>query len=139
MPPETGLYAALLPAVVGILWGSSPLLGVGPVALTSLLVFGSLAPLAPPGTGSWVVLAIWLSLYAGAIQLLLGVYRLGRIANVVSQPVIVGFINAAAILIMVSQLPALLGVSHLPIGDLDMILQVLAPSTAWLTARPLTQ
>ncbi|MFZ3289355.1 MAG: SulP family inorganic anion transporter [Telluria sp.] len=134
MPPETGLYAALLPAVVGILWGSSPLLGVGPVALTSLLVFGSLTPLAPPGTGSWVVLAIWLSLYAGAIQFLLGAYRLGRIANVVSQPVIVGFINAAAILIMVSQLPALLGVSHLPIGDLDMILQVLAPSTAWLTA-----
>jgi SulP family sulfate permease len=133
MPPHTGLYAALLPAVVGILWGSSPLLGVGPAALTSLLVFGSLSPLAPPGTVSWVVLAIWLSLYAGAIQFLLGAYRVGRIANVVSQPVIVGFINAAAILIMLSQLPALLGVPHLPLVEMDHLLQVVVPSTVLLT------
>jgi SulP family sulfate permease len=133
MPPETGLYAALLPSIVGILWGSSPLLGVGPAALTSLLVFGSLSPLASPGTTSWVILAIWLSLYAGAIQFLLGAYRLGRIANVVSQPVIVGFINAAAILIMLSQLPALLGVPYMSIADIGNILQIIVPSTVLLT------
>ncbi|GIZ50825.1 SulP family inorganic anion transporter [Noviherbaspirillum aridicola] len=109
MPAETGLYAALLPAIVGILWGSAPLLAVGPVALTSLLTFGSLAPLAEPGSAKWVGLAIWLSLYAGLIQFLLGAFRLGRIASLVSQPVMTGFINAAAIIIIVSQLPALTG------------------------------
>ncbi|MDB5770542.1 MAG: hvsT, partial [Burkholderia sp.] len=99
MPPQTGLYAALLPSVIGILWGSSALLAVGPVALTSLLVFGSLSSLATPGSAEWVTLAIWLALYAGLIQLLLGVFRLGRIADLVSQPVVTGFINAAAIII----------------------------------------
>jgi SulP family sulfate permease len=110
MPPQTGLYAALLPAVIGILWGSSALLAVGPVALTSLLVFGSLSSLAAPGTPDWVALAIWLSLYAGAIQALLGVFKLGRIAHLVSLPVVTGFINAAAVIIIISQLPALLGI-----------------------------
>lgn len=118
MPAETGLYAALLPSIVGILWGSSALLAVGPVALTSLLTFGSLTPLATPGTAEWVGLAIWLSLYAGLIQFALGVFRFGRIANLVSQPVMVGFINAAAIIIIFSQLPALLGVAGLSPGTL---------------------
>ena len=111
MPPETGLYAALLPGVIGILWGSSALLAVGPVALTSLLTFGSLAPLAVPGSTHWVVLAMWLAMYAGMIQFAIGALRLGEIASLVSQPVVLGFINAAAIIIVVSQLPALLGVT----------------------------
>lgn len=109
MPLQTGLYAALLPSVIGILWGSSALLAVGPVALTSLLSFGSLAPLAAPGSAEWVALAIWLSIYAGCIQFLLGAFRLGRIADIVSQPVVTGFINAAALIIIISQLPALFG------------------------------
>lgn len=113
MPPETGLYAALLPAIVGILWGSSGLLAVGPVALTSLLTFGSLSPLAAPGSSAWIGLAIWLSIYSGLIQFALGAFRLGRISNLVSQPVMVGFINAAAIIILVSQLPGLIGVTSL--------------------------
>ncbi|HNE02363.1 MAG TPA: SulP family inorganic anion transporter, partial [Plasticicumulans sp.] len=53
MPAQTGLYAALLPAVVGCLWGSSPLLAAGPVALTSLLSFGALQPFAAPGSSGW--------------------------------------------------------------------------------------
>lgn len=109
MPPQTGLYAALLPSLIGILWGSSALLAVGPVALTSLLVFGTLTPLASQGSGEWIALAIWLSLYSGVIQFFLGVFKLGGISSLVSQPVITGFINAAAIIIIVSQLPALLG------------------------------
>ena len=111
MPPETGLYAALLPAVIGVLWGSSALLAVGPVALTSLLTFGSLAPLAAPGSAHWVVLAMWLALYAGMIQFAIGALRLGEIASLVSQPVVLGFINAAAIIIVVSQVPALMGIT----------------------------
>jgi SulP family sulfate permease len=111
MPPHTGLYAALLPSIVGMLWGSSPLLAVGPVALTSILVFGSLSSLAAPETGEWIALAIWLALYSGLFQLLLGVFRMGSIANLVSLPVVNGFISAAAVIIMLSQLPQLLGVS----------------------------
>lgn len=117
MPPQTGLYAALLPSIIGILWGSSALLAVGPVALTSLLTFGSLAPLATPGSSQWVTLAIWLALYAGCIQFLMGACRVGRIADIVSQPVVTGFINAAAIIIIVSQLPALLGI-HFSLDNL---------------------
>jgi len=110
MPPETGLYAALIPGIIGTLWGSSALLATGPVALTSLLVAGSLYPLAQAGSVQWVELAIWLSLYAGVIQFLLGAFSMGRVVNLVSQPVVTGFINAAAIIIIVSQLPALLGI-----------------------------
>ena len=116
MPPETGLYAALLPCVVGLLWGSAVLLAVGPVALTSILVFGSLAPIAVPGSAQWVALAIWLALYSGLMQFLLGAFRMGRIADLVSQPVVTGFISAAAIIIILSQVPGLTGVSLHPIA-----------------------
>lgn len=114
MPPQTGLYAALLPSVVGMLWGSSVLLAVGPVALTSILVFGSLAPMATPGSAQWVAMAIWLALYSGVIQFLLGAFQMGKIADLVSQPVVTGFINAAAIIIILSQLPGLLGIGFHP-------------------------
>lgn len=134
MPPQTGLYAALLPAVIGILWGSSALLAVGPVALSSLLVFGSLSPLAAPGSGEWVALAIWLSLYSGIIQFFLGAFRLGQIANLVSQPVVTGFINAAAIIILISQLPDLFGLpdffSTNFVNEIDRLVAI--PSTTLL-------
>lgn len=123
MPAATGLYAALLPSVIGILWGSSALLAVGPAALTSLLVFGSLSPMAAPASMQWVTLAIWLSIYTGAIQFALGAFRLGRLSNLVSQPVIIGFINAAAIIIMMSQLPALIGVPDLFVSDFGKVVQ----------------
>lgn len=114
MPPHTGLYAALLPSIVGMLWGSSALLAVGPVALTSILVFGSLSSMATPGSTEWVALAIWLALYSGMIQFLLGVFRMGKTAYLVSQPVVTGFINAAAVIIILSQLPRLLGADVFP-------------------------
>lgn len=109
MPPQTGLYAALLPAVVGALWGSSPLLAAGPVALTSLLTFGALQPFAAPASPGWIAAAVWLALYAGLFQCALGALRLGAIANLVSGPTLAGFIHAAALIIIASQLPALLG------------------------------
>jgi len=113
MPAATGLYAALIPTLVGVLWGSSALLAVGPAALSSLLVFGSLSSHAVPASAQWVTLAIWLSLYAGLFQFLLGAFRLGRLSNLVSQPVIIGFINAAALIIMASQVPTLIGIPDL--------------------------
>ncbi|WP_293776679.1 SulP family inorganic anion transporter [uncultured Oxalicibacterium sp.] len=113
MPAATGLYASLIPALVGVLWGSSALLAVGPAALSSLLVFGSLTPLAVPASAQWVTLAIWLAIYSGLFQFLLGAFRLGRLSNLVSQPVIIGFINAAALIIMASQIPTLIGIPDL--------------------------
>ncbi len=109
MPLVTGIYAALLPALVAVLWSSSTRLGVGPTALTSLLVGASLTGLAEPGSAHWVALAVWLALMSGALQLILGVARFGWLLNLVSSPVLTGFTQAAAILIMLSQLPAMLG------------------------------
>jgi len=110
MPPITGLYASLIPAVLGILWGSCNLLGAGPTALTSMLVAGSLAGMAMVASPRWVELAIWLALLAGGMQILLGVLRLGTIVNFLSGPVIGAFTQAAAVLILLSQLPGMLGV-----------------------------
>ncbi len=67
MPPVTGLYAALLPGIVGALFGSSSLLAVGPVALTSLLTFAALQPLAATGSPEWIAMAIWLAIYSDAV------------------------------------------------------------------------
>ncbi|MNR79329.1 putative sulfate transporter [compost metagenome] len=136
MPAATGLYAALLPSVIGILWGSSALLAVGPAALTSLLVFGSLAPMAAPASMQWVTLAIWLSIYTGVFQFMLGAFRLGRLSNLVSQPVIIGFINAAALIIMMSQIPALIGVPDLFVADIVKVLTRVtdAPGSVLMTS-----
>lgn len=109
MPPVTGLYAALLPGIVGALFGSSSLLAVGPVALTSLLTFSSLQPLADAGSPQWVAMAVWLAVYSGLMQLAMGIFRMGVLANLVSNPVVQGFVNAAAVIIIVSQIPSLLG------------------------------
>ncbi|MDO4592627.1 MAG: SulP family inorganic anion transporter [Comamonadaceae bacterium] len=109
MPLVTGIYAALLPSLVAVLWGASPRLGVGPTALTSLLIGTSLAGMAEPGSAQWVTLAAWLALMAGAVQWLLGALRGGWLVNLVTSPVLNGFTQAAGILILLSQLPDLLG------------------------------
>jgi len=110
LPAYYGLYAAFLPVAVAALWGSSHQLGTGPVAVVSLLTASSLAVLAAPGSPDFVALAIMLALLVGVIQLLLGVFKLGVIVNFLSHPVIVGFTNAAAIIIGLSQVSKLFGV-----------------------------
>jgi SulP family sulfate permease len=109
MPLVTGVYAALFPALIAVLFSSSARLSVGPTALTSLLVGASLAPLAVPGSREWVALAVWLTLLSGGMQLLLGVARFGWLLRLVNSPVLMGFTQGAAVLITLSQLPALLG------------------------------
>ena len=116
MPLVTGVYAAFIPALVAVLWSASPRLSVGPTALTSLLVAASLHGLAQPGSAGWVMLAVWLALISGAMQLALGAGKFGWILNLVSSPVLAGFTQAATVLIIVSQLPALLGLQGTP-GD----------------------
>jgi SulP family sulfate permease len=110
LPPYYGLYAAFLPVMVAALWGSSNQLGTGPVAVVSLLTASSLAPFAATGSEHYIALAIMLSLLVGVVQLGLGVFKLGVIVNFLSHPVIVGFTNAAALIIGLSQINKLIGV-----------------------------
>jgi SulP family sulfate permease len=110
LPPYYGLYAAFLPVMVAAMWGSSNQLGTGPVAVASLLTASSLAPLAAPGSDQFVTLAIMLALLVGIVQLGLGVFKLGVVVNFLSHPVIVGFTNAAAMIIGLSQVNKLIGV-----------------------------
>ena len=109
MPPERGLLAATLPPLAAALLASSPYLQTGPVALTSLMTFGALSTLAVPGSDEYVALGILLALVIGAVRLGIGVLGVGRIAYVMSPPVITGFVAAAAVLIVASQIPTLVG------------------------------
>jgi SulP family sulfate permease len=117
MPLVTGIYASLLPALVAVLWSASTRLSVGPTALSSLLVGSAFLGLAEPGSAQWVTLAVWLALLSGALQIVLGLGRFGWLLNLVSAPVLTGFTQAAAILILLSQLPALIGL-HGPLAKL---------------------
>jgi len=111
MPPYYGLYAALIPTVIGALFGSSAQLSTGPVAMTSILTAASVAPLATRGTDPYIAYVVLLALISGILQVAFGVLRLGVILNFLSHPVLMGFINAAAIIIGLSQLPTLLGMT----------------------------
>lgn len=113
MPAYYGLYASFLPVIVGAMWGSSQQLATGPVAMVSLLTGSALAQFASPGTEQFIAYAILLALLVGLMQLALGLFRLGAIINFLSHPVIVGFTNAAAIIIALTQVNKLLG---LPLG-----------------------
>ncbi len=125
MPLITGLYASLLPALVSTLWGGTSRLSVGPTALSCLLIAASLQGMAQPASAEWVVLAVWLALLSGLLQLGLGLLRAGWLVNMISAPVMAGFTQAAGFLIMGSQLPAMLGL-HGPLGSL-----LVQPQFAW--------
>ena len=109
MPLITGIYASLLPALIAVLFSSSVRLSVGPTALTCLLISASLSGLAAPGSAQWIALAVWLALLSGLLQIVLGFARFGWLLNLVNSPVLMAFTQAAAVLIIASQLPALLG------------------------------
>ncbi len=109
MPAYTGLYAVALPAVGAALFVSSPYLQTGPVATTSLLTLGVLSAIAVPGDANYVVLAALLAVVVGAVRILVGLMGLGGVAYLLAQPVLMGFMSAAAILITFSQLPTALG------------------------------
>jgi SulP family sulfate permease len=128
MPLVTGLYATFLPMLAAVLFSASTRLSVGPSALSSVLVGASLVGLAAPGSASWVALAVWLALLAGTLQLVVGLTRSAWVLNLVSSPVLAGFSQAAALLIIASQLPALIGLEgplaqllHAPKLDLQAL------------------
>jgi len=118
VPPQYGLYASVVPAILGILFGSSLLLSTGPVAMTSLLTAASVGALLPAGTEQFYAYVTLLALLSGIFQLGFGVARAGILLSLVSHPVLMGFINAAALIIAMSQLPALLGISTRESGHL---------------------
>lgn len=109
LPPVFGLYAALIPQVVYGILGTSRQLSVGPVAMDSLLVASGLGALSLSGIDEYVSMAIFLALFMGTIQFVLGMIRMGFLVNFLSKPVISGFTSAAALIIGLSQLKHLLG------------------------------
>ena len=111
LPPYYGLYAAFLPPMVAVAFGSSHQLATGPVAIVSLLTAAALEPIAVAGSDAFVAYAVLLALMVGLFQLALGALRLGVLVNFLSHPVVIGFTNAAAIIIATSQLGKLFGVS----------------------------
>lgn len=134
LPPEAGLYASVAPLVLYALFGTSRVLAVGPVAVVSLMTAAAISDLGPLGIAPWAI-AITLAFLSGTILLLMGVLRLGFLANFLSHPVISGFITASGLLIAASQLKTIMGVSaeghHF--FDLMQSLLVQSPQTHQLT------
>lgn len=110
LPPEAGIYASIVPIVLYTLFGTSRALAVGPVAVVSLMTAAAIGEVAQAGTAGYAVAALTLAGLSGVMLLLLGIFRLGFLANFLSHPVIAGFITASGILIAVSQLRHILGI-----------------------------
>ncbi len=122
LPPVFGLYAALVPQIIYAMMGTSRQLSVGPVAMDSLLVASGLAALNLSGIDEYLSMAIFLAFFMGLIQIILGLLRMGFLVNFLSKPVISGFTSAAAIIIGLSQLKYLLGVSFESSNKIHLII-----------------
>ena len=110
LPPVVGLYASILPLVAYALFGTSRTLAVGPVAVLSLMTASAASAVAAQGTAEYVEAAITLAALSGILLAVLGFLRLGFLANLLSHPVISGFITASGILIATSQIKHILGI-----------------------------
>ena len=128
MPPEHGLYASTFALIVAAPFASSPYLQTGPVAVTAVLTFGALEALATPASPDYVELALLLAVLVGAVRLAVGLLRGGAIAYLMSRPMLIGFMPAAAIFIAASQLPTGLG-ADAPDGSV-------LGQAAWTIAHP---
>lgn len=122
LPPVIGLYASTVPLLIYALFGTSRQLAVGPVAMVSLLVLAGVSTLAEAGTDQYISLVLLLMLMIGVIQFLMGMLKLGFIVNFLSRAVISGFTSGAAIIIGLSQLKHLLGISLEADKDVFLIL-----------------
>jgi SulP family sulfate permease len=110
LPPQVGLYASIAPLLLYAALGSSRVLAVGPVAVVSLMTATAIGDLAQAGSAHYWTLAITLAFVSGAMLLLMGLLRLGFLANFLSHPVISGFITASALLIAAGQLKVILAI-----------------------------
>ena len=110
LPPEAGLYASIAPILLYAVFGTSRALAVGPVAVVSLMTAAALGNIADQGTMGYAVAALTLALLSGVMLLVMGVFKLGFLANFLSHPVISGFITASGVIIAASQIKHLLGI-----------------------------
>lgn len=110
LPPEVGLYASMLPIIAYALFGTSRTLAVGPVAVVSLMTLAAASNIGEPGSAEFIAAALVLAFLSGLILILMGVLRLGFLANLLSHPVVSGFITASGIIIATSQLKSIFGI-----------------------------
>lgn len=126
LPPEVGLYASVAPLVLYAVLGSSRVLAVGPVAVVSLMTAAAVGEHAAAGTHAYWQVAITLAFLSGGMLLLMGLLRLGFLANFLSHPVISGFISASGLLIAASQMKTILGVKVEGHNFVELLLGLLA-------------
>lgn len=124
LPPQMGLYAAIIGAIIGALWGSSNQMHTGPANAISLLIASSLTAVVLPGTQQYVVAAGVMAVMVGVFQLGMGLVRLGMLVNFVSHSVIVGFASGAGVLIAIKQLHPLLGLESGGSGTIGTVTNV---------------
>lgn len=110
LPPEFGLYTAMITSIIAAFWGASTTMVSGPTTAISAVVFAALVPFATPGSADYIMLALGLTIMVGAIQLTAGFARLGGLISFISHSVIVGFTSAAALLIVASQIGPSIGI-----------------------------
>jgi SulP family sulfate permease len=130
MPPEYGLYAAMVPAIIAALFGSSFHLVSGPTNALSILLFAQLAPLAEPASAQYIQLALTITFLTGAMQLGLGLAGMGALVNFISHSVVIGFTAAAGLIIIASQLRTFFGVEIPRGGSFFEILHAFALEVA---------
>ncbi|MDR9425269.1 MAG: sulfate permease [Marinobacter sp.] len=126
LPAQVGLYASILPLVIYAVFGTSRTLSVGPVAVASLMTAAALAPLAEAGTSAYIAGAVLLAVMSGIMLTLMGILRLGFLANFLSHPVISGFITASGIVIAASQLKHIFGIQASGHNLVQIIQSILA-------------
>jgi sulfate permease, SulP family len=136
LPPQVGLYASILPAILYPLIGTSRVLAVGPVAVDSLMVAAAIGNFSPQSTPEYLALAVTLAFLVGAIEIIMGILRLGFLVNFLSRSVTSGFISGAAVIIGFSQVKHLLGLK-IPatesFGELVTLIVRNLSQTNWLT------
>jgi SulP family sulfate permease len=137
MPPEYGLYAGMVPAIIAALFGSSKHLVSGPTTAASVVLFSALSVYATPGSADYITLALTLTFMVGVFELALGLARMGALVNFISHSVIIGFTAGAAVLISAKQLKHFFGVEMDSGGHLHEILfnfsQHLPEINPWVT------
>lgn len=135
LPAEMGLYASIVPIIFYAMFGTSRALAVGPVAVVSLMTATAIGKIALPGTSEYIIAAITLAFLSGVFLLLMGVFKLGFLANFLSHPVIAGFITASGIIIAASQLKHILGIKAEGHNLMELLVSLVenAPDANWIT------
>jgi len=135
LPPEVGLYASVAPLLLYAVFGTSRVLAVGPVAVASLMTAAAVGEHAVAGSQAYWAVAITLAFMSGCMLMVMGILKLGFLANFLSHPVISGFISASAVLIATSQLKTIMGVNATGDNFVEMAHSLLTQiaNTQWLS------